>query len=221
MNRGGVLAYLVYFAVRVTITAAQMVPLETAHGLAGLLAWVCCDVLRLRGQVVEENLRNAFPDLPPSRRHRLARRMWRHLFLLVFEVALAKRKVRHTNWRRYVKLDNVVDSMRRLMSDRPLVFVTGHFGNFEMGGYLLGLMGYPTYSVARTLDNPYLDRFLARFRGATGQYLIPKAGGYDQILEVLRGAGRWRSWPTSRRATRAAGSTSSAAPPRPTRRSRC
>ncbi len=67
--------------------------------------------------------------------------------------------------------------------------VTGHFGNFEVGGYALGILGFPTYSVARKLDNPYLDRYLARFRGATGQHLIPKNGGYDQILNVLAGGG--------------------------------
>ena len=52
--------------------------------------------------------------------------------------------------------------------------VSGHFGNWEMAGYLFGVFGFPPYSVARTLDNPYLDRFLRSFRERTGQKLIPK-----------------------------------------------
>ena len=67
-----------------------------------------------------------------------------------------------------------------------MILLTGHYGNWELAGYLFGLFGYPTYSVARTLDNPYLDRFLRAFRERTGQKLIPKTGGYDQILEVLQ-----------------------------------
>jgi KDO2-lipid IV(A) lauroyltransferase len=67
--------------------------------------------------------------------------------------------------------------------------VTGHLGNFELGGYALGILGFPTYTVARNLDNPYLDRFLATFRSATGQHLIPKNGGYEQILNVLQTSG--------------------------------
>ena len=58
--------------------------------------------------------------------------------------------------------------------------VTAHYGNFEVGGFMLGLLGFPTFTVARNLDNPYLDRFVSRFRGATGQFIIPKNGGYDQ-----------------------------------------
>ena len=58
-----------------------------------------------------------------------------------------------------------------------------------MGGYVLGILGFPTYTVARTLDNPYLDRFVNRFRAGTGQHIIPKNGGYQQILDVLAGGG--------------------------------
>ena len=47
------------------------------------------------------------------------------------------------------------------------------------------MFGFPTVSVARTLDNPYLERYLRDFRERTGQSLIPKTGGFDQMVEVL------------------------------------
>ena len=47
------------------------------------------------------------------------------------------------------------------------------------------MFGFPTVSVARTLDNPYLERYLRAFRERTGQSLIPKTGGFDQMVEVL------------------------------------
>ena len=115
--------------------------------------------------------------------------MWEHLFLLVLEVAHVPRKIHETNWRKYIKLRDVAPLMRQLISDRPVIVVTGHFGNFELGGYALGILGFPTFTVARNLDNPYLDRYLAGFRAATGQHLIPKNGGYDQIERVLSGGG--------------------------------
>jgi KDO2-lipid IV(A) lauroyltransferase len=64
--------------------------------------------------------------------------------------------------------------------------LTGHFGNWEMAGYLFGVFGFPPNSVYRPLDNPYLDRYIRSFRERTGQTLIPKKGGYDQMLEVLQ-----------------------------------
>jgi KDO2-lipid IV(A) lauroyltransferase len=79
--------------------------------------------------------------------------------------------------------------VRTLLSGRPLVLISAHFGNFELGGYLMGLFGFPTYTVARRLDNRYLDRFVNDFRGRTGQFMLPKKGSRDMIQEVLERGG--------------------------------
>ncbi len=189
MQRRPVIDFLVYLVVRVSICIVQAMRLETAQRLARRLAWLFCDVLHVRAGVVDDNLAHAFPEMSPPERLRLARRMWEHLFLLVLEVAHAPRKIHQTNWRDYVRLKNEAELVRCLLDDRPVLIVTAHLGNFEVGGYALGILGFPTYTVARTLDNPYLDRFVNRFRAATGQHIIPKNGGYQRILDVLAGGG--------------------------------
>ena len=189
MQRGRVVDYLVYVVVRVLICMVQAMRIETGHRLAKGLAWLFAEVLRIRRNLVDENLRRAFPEMSQTERQRLTRRMWEHLFLLVMEVAHAPRKIHETNWRQYVRLKGVRPLVEILLSERPVVIITGHFGNFELGGYILGLLGYPTYSVARPLDNPYLHQFVDRFRRLTGQHTIPKQGGYDQMLEVLASGG--------------------------------
>jgi KDO2-lipid IV(A) lauroyltransferase len=85
-----------------------------------------------------------------------------------------------------VGLEPILD---QFLSGRPAIILTGHYGNWELAGYVFGLFGFPTYAVARTLDNPYLERFLREFRERTGQRLIPKSGGYEQIVQVL-GSGK-------------------------------
>jgi len=181
--------YLTYLVVRILICVIQAVSLETGWQLARQLAWLMSDVIPLRRKVVDENLAYAFPELSESQRNRIRRAMWEHLFLLVLEVAHAPRKIHETNWRQYIRLKNVAPMVRELMTDRAKLLVTAHFGNFEVGGFALGILGYPTYTVARTLDNPYLDRFVNRFRGATGQYIIPKKGGFDVMLDVMEAGG--------------------------------
>ncbi len=189
MHRRRVADYLVYIVVRILIAVVQALPMRTCRRLARWFAWLLGDVLKIRARVVDENLARAFPALTARERRRLARRMWEHLLLLVIEVAHVPRKIHETNWREYVRHSNVAPLVRQLLGPRPTIVVTGHLGNFELGGYALGILGFPTYTVARPLDNPYLDRFLARFRGATGQFLIPKNGGYEQITAVLAGGG--------------------------------
>ncbi|MFH1268881.1 MAG: lysophospholipid acyltransferase family protein [Planctomycetota bacterium] len=189
MKQRRIVDYLVYLVVRVLICLVQGTRIETGHLWAKRLAWLLADVMRPRGKLVDENLRLAFPEKSDDERRQIARRMWEHLFLLVLEVAHAPRKIHETNWRRHVRLEGVDDLVRILLGERPVIIITAHFGNFEVGGFMLGILGFPTYSVARTLDNPYLHRYVDRFRQLTGQHLIPKKGGYDQILDVLASAG--------------------------------
>jgi Kdo2-lipid IVA lauroyltransferase/acyltransferase len=184
-----IIDYLVYVVVRILICTVQAMRIETGQKMARGLAWLFCDLLHIRAKVVDDNLAHAFPAMTPDARLQLARRMWEHLFLLVLEVAHTSRKIHETNWRDYVSLKNEKELVRMLLDDRALLIVTAHLGNFEVGGYVLGILGFPTYTVARTLDNPYLDRFLNGFRATTGQHIIPKNGGYDRILEVLAQGG--------------------------------
>lgn len=183
------LQYLGYVALRVTVCVLQSLSPAACEALADAFAVLMYDVLRVRRKLTEENLRQAYPQWTERRVRRTARAMWRHLMLLVVEVTHLPRKVHDTNWRDYVSLANERETVRALLSGRPVLLVTAHFGNFEMAGYTLGLLGFPTYTIARTLDNPYIDRFVNRFRAVTGQYIIPKKGGYDQMLEVAERGG--------------------------------
>ena len=179
------LDYLVYLIVRVFICAAQSISLDVSQRFAETLSVLFCDILRVRGKLVDTNLSHAFPELSKKERKEIARQMWTHLFLMVAEVAHGPRQMHGLNWWRNVRIENGSKMFAALQADRPMILITAHFGNFEMGGYILGLLGYPTFSVARKLDNPYLNDFISSFRGQTGQYNIDKNEGYEDILTVL------------------------------------
>jgi KDO2-lipid IV(A) lauroyltransferase len=181
--------WLVYFLIRVFLCVVQSLRIETCHAVAKLLAVLACDVVRLRYGVVDENVRHAYPHLDDRERRRFIRRTWEHLFLMVCEVAHVRRKLVMSSFHRYVTFVNKPLFVRYLLDPRAKVLVTGHFGNFEVAGYILGLFGFPSFTIARELDNPYLDRLLRRFRGSTGQYILPKHGCSQQVEQILRSGG--------------------------------
>jgi KDO2-lipid IV(A) lauroyltransferase len=167
----------------------QALSLEACASLARTVGWLSWNVFRIRRRVTEENLRHAYPHLSQASRNRIGRQMWQHLYLFIAELAHLPRKVHETNWRDFVELERADELMQALLSDRPLMLISAHFGNFELGGYVLGLLGFPTYSVARVLDNPFMDRYVTTTRRRTGQHIVPKKGGYDQIVDVLSHGG--------------------------------
>lgn len=180
---------LAYIAVRVVISIIQAMRIESCHAIVRVAAVLLNDVFRLRGAVVDDNLRHVFPDLTETERRQISREMWEHLFLLVCEIAHAPRKIHRTNWRDYISFGGRRKFVQSLLDPRPTLLVTGHLGNFELGGFATGLLGFPSFTIARTLDNRYLDRYLNTFRGANGQYMLPKQGSSTQVKAVLDSGG--------------------------------
>jgi len=191
--------YLIYLIVRVMVALIQAVPREWAFSFAGTLAWVVHAVDKRHRKVAAENLVFAFPELyahhetNPEQAAKLKehiRAVYNHFCLLLVEIILLPRILRPHNWRTYLELDRPDTVIPMLLEDKPLILVTSHHGNWEIGGYLMGLVGIPSYAIARVLDNPYLEKFLLDFRERTGQKILAKKGDFELIEEVLSKGGK-------------------------------
>lgn len=181
--------YFVYLVVRLLLCIVQALRMETCEVICSLLAWVIADVLKLRHKVTDGNLAIANPTWTPAKRREVARQMWRHLLLTACEVAHAPRKIHETNWRNYVHIHDIDKLVGGLLDSRGCVLVSAHFGNFEVGGYIASLLGIKTHTVARELDNQFLDRYINDWRSSKGQHILPKQGSGNQAQDVLTNSG--------------------------------
>jgi Kdo2-lipid IVA lauroyltransferase/acyltransferase len=183
--------YAVYLAVRAVVCALQAVPLRVALGFGNVLALLAYRFDRRHREVARDNLRHAFPDrcADPVECDHLVRACYRHFFTMVAEIACLPRRIHLHNWRSYGDVLHFERIMAPLLGDRPVLLVTAHYGNWEVAGYVTGLVGLRTYAIARVLDNPHLDRFLQRFRQKTGQTILSKTGDFERITAALKAGG--------------------------------
>jgi KDO2-lipid IV(A) lauroyltransferase len=190
-KRSIVADYSVYLVLRVFVCVIQALSLELGRKLAAGLAWLVYRLDKRHREVARDNLRHAFPGrYSDAELDRLVRACIRHFCTLAIEIIHLPRLFHHTTWRRYVSLPQGPMLLDPLLSGRPLMLVTGHFGNWELGGFILGALGFETYAIARTLDNPYVDWFLrVKFREKTGQQILSKDDDYPRIQKVLAGGG--------------------------------
>ncbi|MBL8795563.1 MAG: lysophospholipid acyltransferase family protein [Planctomycetia bacterium] len=188
--RNRIADYFVYLVVRLGVCIIQSLSPRQSLVVADALAWLAYRLDKRHRLAAAENLRYAFPDVTDSAAiDRRVRAVYRHFCRLLMEIVHLPRRLHTSNWRQYVELVGGWDILNGLVSNRPLMFLTGHFGNWELGGYTLGLLGFHTHAIARPLDNPYLDDFLRRFREHTGQKLLAKKGDFDQMQAILKNGG--------------------------------
>ena len=189
-QRSRTLDYLVYLLVRVFVCVIQALPYEQACQVARFFGWVAYKLNKRHRLVALENLQKSFPgQYTDEELDVLVWRVYVHFCTMLIEIMHMPRRYHLRNYKRFITLRHPEQTVGALLSGRPVLFVTAHFGNWEMAGYALGLFGFQTHAIARPLDNPYLDDFLRSFRERTGQKLLAKHGDFERIDKLLKAAG--------------------------------
>ena len=73
-----------------------------------------------------------------------------------------------------------------MAAGRGVLYVTGHFGNWELNAVAHGWLFGPVGVVARPLDNPFLDRRLCAARSVSGNEVIYKERALARVIKTLR-----------------------------------
>lgn len=188
-SRSKLADFAVYLVVRIVVCFVQALSFRASCQMANVLAWLVYKIDRRHRLVALDNLQHAFGDGDPAERDRLVRAVYRHFCTMLMEIIHLPRMLHPQNWKQHMMLRNFRPIVDVLLSDRPVLVVSGHFGNWELGGYIFALFGFRTHAIARALDNPYMDAFLRRFRESTGQKVLHKDGDFDKIQQVLASRG--------------------------------
>jgi KDO2-lipid IV(A) lauroyltransferase len=186
---------LEYVAFRLLLCVWQVLSPRRCARLAHRLAWFMCHVVPhklTRYHLARENLRLAFGNEKTQVEYdQIIFGMWEHLFRVLSEIAHLPRKLHLHNTYDVIEFRNKPTAVRALLSNRPVLLVSGHFGNWEMAISVFGMFGFRMGVVARELDNPYLQNWFARFRQQTGHRLIAKKSCFEGMLELLEQGGRF------------------------------
>ena len=189
-ERNDLIDRLQYAGVRLTSMLLQCFPVNANLRTAKLLGDLLYRFDRKHRQRALANLRRSFPELTDAEHQTLARRSMQELFMFFVEMLFTARLIRVDSWADYIVLENFQKPFELMLRrDTGLIMLTGHYGNFEILGYLLATLGFPTSSVARPLDNPYLSEFVFGVREKQGQRIIAKKGATGDVVEVIEAKG--------------------------------
>ena len=188
--RNKILDYLVYLGMRLFAMFVHMFPPRASYRTAAFLGLLIHRFDHRHRRIAVEHLRRSFPDWSEAEIQRVAKESLKSLVYLGLEVLLTTRLITPLTWHRYVRLANLSETLRILLERRTgVILVTGHYGNFELIGYTMATLGFPSVSVARPLDNPYVNEFLQGVRERTGQSILHKKGAVASIEDVLAARG--------------------------------
>ena len=194
-----------YAALRAAAAALQVFsPASNLAGARRIGRWMYAFDRRHRERAIE-NISRSMPELigrpaaaPPLNGHgpgprgeveRIALASMQHFLQLGVEVLLTPRLVHRDTWPRMVNFVHHERALDLILSDHPVVMVTGHYGNWEVLGYALSLLGIDLAAIARPIDNPLVNEYLMGVRRRNGMRIITKWGATDDMTGVLERGG--------------------------------
>lgn len=137
---------------------------------------------RLR-RVGMRNLELAFPEKSVAERKRILRGEFSSLGRQLAEVCQFPKYTRE-NIEQVVVYDRLENYERAYARGKGVLFLTAHFGGWELSAFAHSLYGHWLHIVMRPMDNEYLDRLIQSYRTMHGN----KTVGKDDFVRGLLGA---------------------------------
>lgn len=135
------------------------------------------------------NIRRSMPHLHRDEVARITEASMQHFLQLGVEVMFTPRLMQLDTWAERVHFNGLQEAMDLVLSDRPTILVTGHYGNWEVLGYLMALLGIDLSAIARPIDNPLVNDWLLGVREAKGLRVITKWGATEEMTAIMERGG--------------------------------
>lgn len=176
---------LQYAPLAVLVRLVGVLPRPIAHALGisvGKLVYYLHPRLRRVGL---RNLELAFPEKPLRERRKILKGVYTSLGRLLGEFCLFP----------YYTLSNASEAVvyqgfenfdAAERCGKGVLFLTAHFGGWEVSSFFHSLQGHVMRIVVRPLDNPYLDALVTRYRTLHGNTVMPKNDFARGLLAAMR-----------------------------------
>ena len=113
--------------------------------------------------LIKLNILKAFPDLSPIEVKKITKKMWNnygkilaeYIFIKDFRLSKSKNNID-------IKGHEILDRIR--LSNEPVIFISGHFNNFELMAMQIEKSGINLAVVYRPLNNKFLNFIMERIR---------------------------------------------------------
>ena len=173
----------------------SLLPLRVHYFFGRIISWLLRDVFKYRRQVIDINLKGAFPQEDEASRRRIARDYYRHLGEVIVEIVWSMtRSGRHIRSKGFYTVDPEGEKIlnEAYAAHAPLVVLLSHTGNWEIASDLTAYMSNPAFrpedmTVAyQTLHSPLseqLFRVLRHHRLRTPDSLVPSHKILRMMLE--------------------------------------
>jgi len=136
-------------------------------------------------KVVSANLKAIFPEKPEAEIRNLAKQSFRNFAkYLVDFFRFAKIDTAYIE--KNIRIENIENFNQALDKNKGVIVLTAHLGNWELGGVIVAVLGYPFWAVALPHKDKKVDEFFNFQRESKGVKVIPLGKAVRTSINLLK-----------------------------------
>ena len=142
-------------------------------------------------KIVFSNLKIAFPDIDENQKKQILKKMWFNYGKIFAEYMFIKDFRHNEKYSAKISIENK-DIIEKIKKDNEqVIFISGHFNNFELMAMQIEKIGIKLTALYRPLNNPYLNPIMEKIRK---KYICKKqvkkgiSGTKDLLLDFKDGS---------------------------------
>jgi len=178
--------YLGFITVRFFSLLFRLIPISFGLWIGRRIGQLAYYANRKRRSIAYRNLKAAFgAELSQSDIKGIIKRMYQNLAQMLVEV-LTFPRINKKYIDKYVAIDGIEHLEAAVKRGKGIIFLTGHFGNWELCSVAGAARGYPSLVLAREQKLFRLNDLLNEYRELMGCKVIKKGFALRDILLALR-----------------------------------
>lgn len=174
-----------YYIFRVFAWVVSLMPMRLLYIISDLIFFPIYYVIRYRRKVVDDNLRNAFPEIPAAQLAGIRRKFYHNISDLILEV-LKMRRLTAQQFTARIEFEGLGIMQELYKSKKSVIIAIGHCGNWEWLGAVTNLvLEHNYYGVFKPLSDKRFAKYLEESRSLfSTNRLIPFKSTFRQMASL-------------------------------------
>lgn len=176
---------IVYWIFRLIIFLGRPFPVRVGYFVAPIIADICYIFYGAGRRALYQNLSRVLDTSDRRVLGQVARRSVRNFSKYVVDF-IHFYTMSPEDIRRRIVFDDFERLNAAVAEGKGIIFVTLHFGNWDMGAAGLAAYGYPVDAIAETFELPQMNDLVQGYRRQLGVNIIPMEHVGPGVLRALR-----------------------------------
>ena len=154
--------FLQFILIKLFFLIFRLVGYKNASNLGGLIGSKIGPIFKSK-KIIKNNLKNFLPNSDDQQIKNIVNKMWENYGRIFAEYIFIK-DFRSTKLEKNLKINGMeyLDEIKK--NKKPVVFVSGHFNNFELMAMQIEKSGINLAAVYRPLNNIFLNKTMEKIR---------------------------------------------------------